>query len=86
MHVKNNLAQVKYQYNLSIVYVKLGETLGTNVNLAGRNLPIDPILCNSSLKGKTYMHVPNFDGGVKCLDYFINKRNIYIKPQQKLQI
>lgn len=82
MHVKNSLAQVKDQYNLSIFYVKMGEKISTNVNLAGGNLPIDPILCKSSLKGK---NVPNFDGGAKCFDHISNKRNIYMNPQQKLQ-
>lgn len=82
MHVKNSLAQVKDQYNLSIFYVKMGEKISTNVNLAGGNQPIDPILCKSSLKGK---NVPNFDGSAKCFDNFSNKRNIYMNPQQKLR-
>lgn len=36
-HVKNSLAQVKDQYNLSKFYMKLGEKIstGTNVNHAG---------------------------------------------------
>ena len=56
MHIKNSLAQVKDKNNLSIFYVKSGEKISTTVNLAGGNLPIDPILCKSSLKGK---NVPN---------------------------
>lgn len=50
-HVKNSLAQVKDQYNLSKFYMKLGEKISTNVNHAGGNLPIDPSLCQCSLKG-----------------------------------
>lgn len=34
-HVKNSLAQVKDQYNLSKFYMKLGEKISTNVNHAG---------------------------------------------------
>lgn len=82
VHIKNGLAQVKDKNNLSIFYVKSGEKISTNVNLAGGNLPIDPILCKSSLKGK---NVPNFDGGAKCFDNISNKRNIYMNPQQELQ-
>lgn len=82
MHVKNSLAQVKDQYNLCIFCVKLVEKISTNVNHAGGNLPIYPMLCNSSLKSK---NVPNFDDGAKCFDNISNKRNIYMNPQQELQ-
>ena len=82
VHIKNGLAQVKDKNNLSIFYVKSGEKIRTTVNLAGGNLPIDPILRKSSLKGK---NVPNFNGGAKCFDNILNKRNIYMNPPQKLQ-
>lgn len=82
MHIKNGLAQVKDKNNLIIFYVKSGEKISTNVNLPGGNLPIDPILCKSSLKGE---YVPNFDGIAKCFDNISNKRNIYMNPQQELQ-
>ena len=82
MHVKNSLAQVKDQYNLSIVYVKMGEKISTNVNHAGGNLPIYQILCKSSL---TSNNVPNFDDGARCFDNISNKRNINMNPQQELQ-
>lgn len=62
--------------------MKSGEKISTNVNLAGGNLQIDPILCKSSLKGK---NVLNLDGGAKCFDNISNIRNIYMNPQQELQ-
>lgn len=82
VHIKNGLVQVKDKNNLSIFYVKSGGKISTNVNLAGGNLPIDPILCNSSLKGK---NVPNFDGNAKCFDNISSKRTINMNPQQELQ-
>lgn len=82
MHIKKGLAQVKDKNNLSIFDVKSGEKISTNVNLAGGNLLIDPILCKLSLNGK---NVPNFDGDAKCFDNISNKRNIYMNPQQELQ-
>lgn len=80
---KKSLVQVKYWHNLSLFYVKLGDKLiRTNGSHAWGNLPIDPMLCKSSLKGK---NVPNFDDGAKCFDNVLNKGNIYLNPLQEQQ-
>lgn len=64
--------------------MKLGDKLiRTNGSHAWGNLPIDPMLCKSSLKGK---NVPNFDDGAKCFFImFLNKGNIYLNPLQEQQ-
>lgn len=51
-------------------------------NHAGKNLPVDPILCKSSLKDK---NVPNFDDDAKSFDNISNKLNKWINSKQKLQ-
>lgn len=76
------MAQEKYQYNLSIFYLKLGEKISTNVTHAWGNLSKDQILCKSSIKGK---NMPDFDDGAKCSNNISNKRNIHMNPQQKLE-
>lgn len=61
----------------------MGEKISTIVHIAGGNLPIDPILCKSTLKGK---NVPNFDDEAKCFENFSNKQNGNMNPQKKCKI
>lgn len=58
---------MKYQYNLSIYWVKIGEKVSTNVTHIAINLPIDPILCKLRL---TSNNVRDFEDRAKSLTTF----------------
>lgn len=64
------------------ILCEIGRQISTNGNHAWRNLPVDPMLCKSSLKDK---NVPNFDDGAKCFKNVLNKGNIYLNPLQEQQ-
>lgn len=67
------------QSNLSIVCVKFGEKLSTNVNHVGRNLPIDQILHKSQF---TSNNTHNIKSRANCYDKRLDKLSIYLHPSK----
>lgn len=82
VHVKKKLGASEILTQSEFILCEIGRQISTNGNHAWGNLPIDPMLCKSSLKGK---NVPNFDNGAKCFDNVLNKGNIYLNPLQEQQ-
>lgn len=83
VHVKKKLGASEILTQSEFILCEIGRQISTNGNHAWGNLPVDPMLCKSSLKGK---NVPNFDDGAKCFFImFLNKGNIYLNPLQEQQ-